>query len=114
VLELARHSAEVAGPLLLGATREGEPKRLDRYDAARIVRRLARAAGIRRRISPHSLRHTAITLALDAGVPLRDAQDFARYADPRTTRRYDRGRRSLDRDATYALASFLASKEVAA
>jgi hypothetical protein len=32
---------------------------------------------------PHSLRHTAITNALDAGVPLRDAQILARHADPR-------------------------------
>jgi len=30
------------------------------------------------------------------------------HADPRTTRRYDRTRHSLDRHATYAVASFLA------
>jgi hypothetical protein len=39
---------------------------------------------------------------------LRDVQDFARHADPRTTRRYDRGRNSLDRHATYRVAEFLA------
>ena len=38
--------------------------------------------------SPHSLRHAAITNALDAGVPLRDAQILARHADPRTTEHY--------------------------
>ncbi len=32
-----------------------------------------------------SLRHAAITNALDAGVPLRDAQILARHSDPRTT-----------------------------
>jgi integrase/recombinase XerD len=31
------------------------------------------------------MRHAAITEALDAGVPLRDAQILARHADPRTT-----------------------------
>jgi integrase len=36
---------------------------------------------------PHSLRHAAITAALDAGCSLRDVQDFARHADPRQTRR---------------------------
>ena len=56
---------------------------------------------------PHSLRHTAVTLAVDAGVPLRDVQDMAGHADPRTTRRYDRARMSLDRHATYTLASYL-------
>lgn len=84
--------------------------RLDRHDAARIVRRLARVAGIDKRISPHSLRHTAITAALDAGVSLRDVQDFARHADPRTTRRYDRGRDNLDRNAAHVLAAYLATE----
>jgi integrase len=59
-------------------------------------------------ITPHSLRHTMVTLALDAGVSLRDVQDAARHADPRTTRRYDRARHALDRHATYTLAAFVA------
>ena len=49
-------------------------RRLDRHAAARIVRRLAKVAGIDKRISPHSLRHSFVTAALDAGVPLRDVQ----------------------------------------
>jgi site-specific recombinase XerD len=75
-----------------------------------LVRRLARAAGIEAwaALSPHSLRHTAITLALDAGASLRDVQDFAGHRDPRTTRRYDRSRHSLDRNAAYTLAAYLA------
>jgi integrase/recombinase XerD len=46
--------------------------------------------------------------ALDAGVPLRDVQEAASHADPRTTTRYDRGRFSLDRHATYIVATFVA------
>ena len=34
--------------------------------------------------------------------------DAAGHADPRTTRRYDRARGSLDRHPGYALASYLA------
>ena len=45
---------------------------------------------------------------LDAGVPLRDVQEAASHADPRTTMRYDRGRGSLDRHATYIVAAYLA------
>ncbi len=67
---------------------------------SRIVRRVARAAGLGKHITPHSLRHAFITAALDAGVPLRDVQEAASHADPRTTMRYDRGRQSLDRHAT--------------
>jgi integrase len=43
-----------------------------------------------------------------AGVPLRDVQEAASHADPRTTMRYDRGRTSLDRHATYIVATFVA------
>jgi integrase/recombinase XerD len=92
------------GPLLLS----NGGGRLDRHDAARIVARLARRAALAKHITPHSLRHTMVTLALDAGVSLRDVQDAARHAEPRTTRRYDRARHALDRHATYTLAAFLA------
>jgi integrase/recombinase XerD len=92
------------GPLLVS----NSGGRLDRHDAARIVARLARRAGLAKHITPHSLRHTMVTLALDAGVSLRDVQDAARHADPRTTRRYDRARHALDRHATYTLAAFIA------
>jgi len=92
------------GPLLL--TRTG--RRLDRFAATRIVRRLAKRAGITKRISPHSLRHSFITAALDAGVPLRDVQIAARHADPRTTTRYDRARENLDRHASYIVTAFVA------
>jgi integrase/recombinase XerD len=92
------------GPLLARA----DGSRLDRHAAGRIVRRLATKAEIDKRISPHSLRHAAITAALDAGCSLRDVQDFARHADPRQTRRYDRARGALDRNPTYIVATYLA------
>jgi hypothetical protein len=46
--------------------------------------------------------------ALDAGVSLRDVQEAASHADPRTTMRYDRARGSLDRHATYIVAAYVA------
>lgn len=92
------------GPLFATAT----GKRLDRPYVLRLVKRLAKDAGVAGTFSPHSLRHSFVTLALDAGVPLRDVQDAAGHADPRTTRRYDRARHNLDRHAAYALAGYLA------
>ena len=93
-----------SGPLLL--TRSGN--RMNRQAATRIVRRLAKRAGVTKRISPQSLRHSFITAALDAGVPLRDVQIAARHADPRTTTRYDRARNNLDRHASYIVTAFVA------
>ncbi len=92
------------GPIFL----RNDGQRLDRHAAGRIVRRVARKAGIDKRVGPHTLRHAFITAALDAGVPLRDVQEAASHADPRTTMRYDRARVSLDRHATYIVATFLA------
>ena len=92
------------GPIFVGP----DGHRLDRHAAARIVRRVARRAGITKPVGPHTLRHAFITAALDAGVPLRDVQEAASHADPRTTMRYDRARVSLDRHATYIVAAFIA------
>ena len=104
VLEACR-GHRTQGPLVLRPT-SGKP--IDRRDAYRMVRRIARAAGIPRHISPHSLRHAAITNALDAGVPLRDAQILARHADPRTTEHYDRARGNLDRHGVHFLTAYVA------
>ena len=100
-LAVGEHSA---GPIFL----DDDGRRLDRHGAARIVRRTARRAGIAKNIGPHTLRHAFITAALDAGVPLRDVQEAASHADPRTTMRYDRARTSLDRHATYIVAAYVA------
>jgi site-specific recombinase XerD len=103
---------ELPGPLLATAAADANPDggRLRQSHLWELVRRLARVAGLDcwDQLSPHSLRHSAITLALDAGATLRDVQDFAGHKDPRTTRRYDHTRHNLDRSAAYALASYLA------
>jgi integrase/recombinase XerD len=93
-----------AGPVFLAP----DGRRLDRHGAARIVRQAARRAAITKNVGPHTLRHAFITAALDAGVPLRDVQEAASHADPRTTMRYDRARASLDRHATYIVAAYVA------
>ena len=49
-----------------------------------------------------------ITAALDAGVPLRDVQEAASHADPRTTIRYDRARGGLDRHPACIVAAYVA------
>ena len=92
------------GPLFLAA----DGRRLGRHGAARIVRQAVCRAGITKPVGPHTLRHAFITAALDAGVSLRDVQEAASHADPRTTMGYDRARGSLDRHATYIVAAYLA------
>ena len=74
-----------------------------------LVRRLARTAGVGawEQLSPHSLCHSAITFALDAGASLRDVQDYAGTkipGRPAGTMSLD----SLDRNAAYTVAAYLA------
>jgi integrase/recombinase XerD len=103
---LAGHGA-FEGPLF--ATSTGRP--LDQPAVFRTVRRVAIAAGIEgaEKLSPHSLRHSVATLLLSRGHPLHVVQDFLGHADPRTTRRYDQARESLDRSPAYDLGQVLAA-----
>ena len=71
------------------------------------VRRTARRAGSSGPSAP-TLRAAFITARWMLGVPLRDIQEAASHADPRTTTRYDRARTSLDRHATYIVATYVA------
>jgi len=94
------------GPILLN--RRGS--RMDRHAATRRLKHLAESAAIQLpRMHPRMLRHTFVTTMLDAGVDLRDVQIAARHADPRTTMRYDRARKNLDRHPNYILAAYMAS-----
>jgi integrase len=100
---LRAHLGGRKGPLFVGA-RDGQ--RLKRQHVDRILSRLSTAAGIPN-VSPHGLRHTAATLALDAGVSLRMVQEMLGHRDPRTTMRYDRSRTNLDNSAVHTVAGLL-------
>ena len=91
------------GPVFLAAN----GRRLDRHDAGRIVRKTARRAGSASPSRPIRS-DTPSSPPPKGGVPLRDVQDAASHADPRTTIRYDRARGSLDRHATYIVAAYVA------
>lgn len=72
------------GPLIL--THAG--KQQTRHGARDWIKRLAKAAGLPPEIRPHSLRHGAISIVLDATGDIRKAQKVARHRDIRTTERY--------------------------
>jgi integrase/recombinase XerD len=50
-------------------------------------------------LSPHDLRRTAITRALDSGLTYRQVQMMSKHKDPKTVMRYDHGRENLDQSA---------------
>jgi integrase/recombinase XerD len=101
-IEAARRSYPT-GPLL--RMRTGE--RMDRKCAARSIARLTKAAGINKHITPHCLRHTAVTLSLDAGVSTRDIQNGMGYADQRMISYYDRSKDDLSRHHVHMLSAYV-------
>jgi integrase/recombinase XerD len=55
------------GPIFVGT----DGRWIDRHAAGRIVRHIARRAGIAKRVGPHNLRHAFITAALEQSVRFR-------------------------------------------
>ncbi|GAA5180851.1 site-specific tyrosine recombinase XerD [Rugosimonospora acidiphila] len=101
---LTERGNPTTGPLFLTPT--GRP--IYHMYVYRLVQRLARQAALPAadRLTPHGLRHSAITAFLDqTHGNLRGAQRFAGHADPRTTGRYDRARRGLSDHGAYVLAA---------
>lgn len=66
--------------------------------AWKIVRRWGEFTAIGK-LSPHDLRRTAITKALDQGLSYRQVQMMSGHKDPKTVMRYDYSRENLDQNA---------------
>jgi integrase/recombinase XerD len=61
---------------------------LSRQSLWTIVRRAATAAGLKRRVSPHVLRHSFASHLLEGGADLRSVQAMLGHADISTTQIY--------------------------
>lgn len=104
VIENARGD-RTEGPLIL--TRTGRQQ--NRNGAYHWIKQLCRKAGLPADVHPHSLRHTAVTTLVDAGLPMHEVQEFARHADIRSTQWYYRRRGTPDQHGAHITARMYAS-----
>ena len=86
----ARENVEEGQPLFTSTSNNSRGKRITTRTVSAIVKNALKNAGYdSARLTAHSLRHTAITLALLAGREITEVQQFARHANLNTTMIYN-------------------------
>ena len=86
----ARENVEEGQPLFTSTSNNSKGKRITTRTVSGVVKTALRNAGYdSARLTAHSLRHTAITLALLAGREITEVQQFARHANLNTTMIYN-------------------------
>ena len=104
----ARDNYQASDPLFSSLDRRSKGHRLDGSTIYRLVREFSAAAGIDKVVSPHRIRHSAITAYLDASDGnLRAAQSLSRHANLNTLNRYDDNRHKYQAIATNTLADLV-------
>jgi site-specific recombinase XerD len=104
-LEAAGHADDLDGPLFrpLSHNRKMQETRRHMHPDAidRVLRKHAKAIGLDRGYSAHSMRATFITTALENGCSLEDVQRAAGHREPSTTKLYDRRGYNPEKSASY-------------
>ncbi|PSB58393.1 tyrosine-type recombinase/integrase [Chamaesiphon polymorphus] len=104
----ARGDYRSSDPLFSSLDRRSKGHRLDGSTIYRLVREFSTAAGIDKVVSPHRIRHSAITAYLDASDGnIRAAQGLSRHANLNTLNRYDDNRHKYQAIATNTLADLV-------
>lgn len=86
----ARQNVEEGQPLFTSTSNNSKGNRITTRTVSGIVKTALKNAGYdSARLTAHSLRHTAITLALLAGREITEVQQFARHANLNTTMIYN-------------------------
>jgi integrase/recombinase XerC len=104
----ARGDYRSPDPLFTSLDRRSKGHRLDGSTIYRLVREFSEAAGIDKVVSPHRIRHSAITAYLDASDGnIRAAQGLSRHTNLNTLSRYDDNRHKYQAIATNTLADLV-------
>lgn len=102
----ARGATDRTAPLFASTSHNSSGNRLSTRSISGIVKDRMQAAGFNsERLTAHSLRHSAVTLALMAGKPLEEVQQFARHSNMQTTLIYSHALDKAKNGCSEAIAS---------
>jgi integrase/recombinase XerC len=103
-----RGNCQPSDPLFISLDRRSKGHRLDGSSIYRLVRKFSEAAGIDKVVSPHQVRHSAITAYLDASEGnVRGAQGLSRHTSLNILTRYEDNRQKYQEQASNILADLI-------
>ena len=95
-------------PLFIALDRAHYGHRMTGTAIYQLVRQTAKKAGVEKILSPHRIRHSGITAALDAtNGDVRKVQKFSRHADLNTLMIYDDNRKNVQGEITDLLSNLI-------
>ncbi|NER27387.1 MAG: tyrosine-type recombinase/integrase [Symploca sp. SIO1C4] len=105
---LARGETNTNSPLFVSVDTPTYGHRLTHTGLYKNIRKIAKTAGIKKTISPHRWRHSAITESLNQNNGnIQATQKLSRHADPKVVNQYDDNRKRLQKNLTYQLADLV-------
>lgn len=104
----ARRELDTNQPLFIALDRASYGHRLTGTAIYKLVEAISLSAGINKKLSPHRIRHSGITAALDAtNGDVRKVQKLSRHADLNTLMIYDDNRRDVQGEISDLLAGLV-------
>ncbi|WP_254063055.1 tyrosine-type recombinase/integrase [Microcystis aeruginosa] len=103
-----RRELDIRQPLFIALDRCSRGHRLTGSAIHKLVAKIAAAARVNKKMSPHRVRHSGITAALDAtGGDVRRVQKLSRHADLNTLMIYDDNRKNVQGEISDLLAGLV-------
>ncbi|MGB3205036.1 MAG: tyrosine-type recombinase/integrase [Crinalium sp.] len=104
----ARRETDINKPLFISLDKASPGHRLSTTSIYKIVNAIALSAGITKKLSPHRIRHSSVTAALEAtGGDVRRVQKLSRHSNLNTLMIYDDNRLSHQGEITDLLADLV-------
>ncbi len=104
----SRKELNIDAPLFIALDRSSYGHRMTGTAIYKLVQAVSKSAGINKKVSPHRVRHSSITTALDTtGGDVRRVQKLSRHAKLDTLMIYDDNRQNVQGDITDLLADLV-------